>query len=689
MTTPAQAAGITGAQAVWKLQYAERGKSSITEVAPKDLASFSKAPWFVTSDDGTGATMTAPVDGPTTSGSHYTRCEGREMTLDGKPAAWDSRTGAHRLMLWLRLDSLMIGGKVSLIQLHDEADDQIQILAERGTSGYRLYWSVGKGKGKGGDLATIDSEFRAGVWIPAMLEVVPGRTNFYYGPDWSVPRVSTKTMRQSAKSYAKWGPYCQVKTPKGANITASFRGVVITHDATVTATPSAPGTPVPDPVPPPTGQTLGVGGIATPAGAILATADTTAPLTITQAGVYDGAGHKVGRVTVKASGVVVQNYRIVAGGQYGAVLDADDVTLQNCDITGVRPSGDGDLNAITFFGNRIKILCNTAVDFVVGDPGGSHTDAIQTWVSSSHPTASSDIEIRGNRFVGPANPSRDSKIPSIHQCLMAEDYGRGGNSGGSSSGMRNWLIADNYFGDSWNQCLKLAGVDDVTITRNVFAGSSDKVIEVDDGSNVVLYSDNVVGAGYGSVGVPVTTGPGQPIPGPFPTPGTSRPKRVVIVLRHGEKPSDPNDHTLNAAGQQRAAALADLFLRDQLPAGLWHPDRLIASKGNTLSERPRQTVQPLADRGHLPLNLRYDAEKDYKVLGPWLAQRLDVTMVCLEHTAIINTCRGLGTISPAMPKSWPSDRFDVFWVFTSDDGKVWTFTQVPQLLLPGDRPTTL
>jgi chondroitinase B-like protein len=263
-------------------------------------------------------------------------------------------------------------------------------------------------------------------------------------------------------------------------------------------------------------QTLGVGGIATPADAIVATGNTGA-LNITSGGtaaklkIYDGKGFTCGRVTISAPYVAVQNYNIRSGNQYGVVIDASNVILQNCDIADVRVSGDGDLNAITAWGNDIFILYNTAVNFVGGDPGDSHTDAIQTWVSTSHPTASSRWTIRGNKFVGPANPSRLDSVPSIHQCIMAEDVNRGGNSGGSTSGMTNWLIADNEFGDSWNQSIKLDGVDDVNITRNRFTGSSDKVVDLGDGaSNVKFYSDNTVGGGYGSVGVSVTSGSGPP-----------------------------------------------------------------------------------------------------------------------------------------------------------------------------------
>lgn len=146
---------------------------------------------------------------------------------------------------------------------------------------------------------------------------------------------------------------------------------------------------------------------------------------------------------------------------------------------------------------------------MTGDPGDSHTDFIQTWVSSSHPTASDNVQIRGNKAVGPVNPDRDNGVASIHQFLMAEDYGRGGNSGGSTDGMKNWIVADNEIGDSWNQAVKLDGQDTVSITRNDFTGSSDHVVDVTSASTGVnFYSDNRVGRNYGSIGTTVTLGAG-------------------------------------------------------------------------------------------------------------------------------------------------------------------------------------
>jgi hypothetical protein len=673
---PADVLGITGG---WKLQLGVPGKSGIQEVRPSDLAKFELAPWFTVAGD--WAQVRVSVNAGTTSGSTYPRCELRQMKPGSSDeAAWDSKT----LDCWFEYELMPTRlpakkPQMCVLQLHDDRNDLLEVIYQRNTSGgYELTQRVG-GSAKGQPLVphALNKAF------VLALGIVKGMPTIYRD---GVPILTTAKMPQSSKTYAKLLNYLQSNAKTDA---ASEYGEILARNVRsgLGAYPGpliAPGTPAP--VPPPA-QTLGVGGIATPPGAVLATADTIAPLTITKPGVYDGGGHTCGHVTVKASGVTVQNYRVAALNQYSVMFDGDDVTIQNNDLAGVKPSGDGDLNAITGFGQRAKLRYNSAVNFVTDDPGGSHTDFIQHWVSASHPKAGKDWEIVGNKATGPANPKRDPKIPSIHQFLMVEGAGQGGNTGGTGK-PSGWLIADNEIGDSWNQAIKLDGVQDFVITRNRFVGSSDHVLEVTAASTGVTFlDDNVVGPGYGSVGVPVTAGSGQPAPAPAPTP--SRPKRVVIVLRHAEKPSDASDHTLNAAGRARAEALADLFTSGQLPAGLWHPDRLIASKGGTPSERPRQTMQPLADRGHLPLNLRYDAERDYKVLGPWLAARLDVTMVCLEHSAIIDTCKGLGKISPSMPKSWPSSRFDVFWVFTSDDGKTWKFTQIPELLMPGDKSTTL
>ena len=263
-------------------------------------------------------------------------------------------------------------------------------------------------------------------------------------------------------------------------------------------------------------QSLGVGGIPRPAPASNVELNNAnrGDMNITSSGtasvprIYDGGGFTCGRVTISADYIIVQNYNIRPGSQYGAYITGSHVTLQNCDIKNVMVSGDGDLNAITMLeGSFNKILFNTAINYVSGSPGSSHTDCLQTWVSSSHPTACSNIQIVGNKFVGPANPSRDNNIASIHQCIMVESSGHGGNSGGSGT-PSNWYIADNEFGDSWGQSIKTDCGNNFIYTRNRWTGSSDNVFEITCGSGNVVYSDNSFGSGYGGIGASVTGGNG-------------------------------------------------------------------------------------------------------------------------------------------------------------------------------------
>lgn len=673
---PAQVLNLTN----WKLTLPIGSSGSPTEIKQPALAKYVHTDFF--KPEGGGVRFRAPVNGVTTSGSANPRSELREMNGSAN-ASWSSSDGkTHTMVIDQAITHLpnarTDGGTAAVVvgQIHD-ADDDICVFRLEG----RKLWLT---SGNNTHYKLITDGYELGTRFKVAFSVLKDVVSVFFNGE-LVDRLPAKF----SGAYFKAGAYTQANSKNSKPADATNYGEVIVYAVTVAHGVPVP-TPDPAPVPQPVpsgAQTLGVGGVATPAGAKLATADSIAPLTITSQGVYDGQGHKVGRITVKASGVTVQNYRIVAGGQYGAVLDADDVTLQNCDISGITPSGDGDLNAITAFGDRIKIRYNTAINFVSGDPGDSHTDFIQTWVSGSHPKAGKDWEIVGNKATGPANPGRDLKVPSIHQFLMVEGAGQGGNTGGSGK-PSGWLIADNEIGDSWNQAIKLDGVDNFTITRNRFVGSSDHVIEVTDAStNVRFLDDNVIGNGYGSIGTEVVGG-GTTTPGGGPVPTIPKAKRTIIMLRHGEK-DDNNDgkddvlHELSVTGKKRAEALKKAWTASQLPAGLPKPDRCIASKGNTASNRPLKTIEPLQLALGLPMNKKYDFEKDYKTVGPWLAQRLDVTMVCLEHSAIINTFKLLGKVT-GLPKAWDAKRFDLYWVFTSDDGKNWTLTQVPQLLLPGD-----
>lgn len=171
---------------------------------------------------------------------------------------------------------------------------------------------------------------------------------------------------------------------------------------------------------------------------------------------------------------------------------------------------------------------------------------------------------------------------------------------------------------------------------------------------------------------------------PSPTPA-ARP--VVMIIRHGEKPGDKNDHTLSAAGQERARALAGIFVTPK--AGLYRPDYIFASKGASSAMRMVQTAQPTADALGLTLDTRYDSETAVSATAELLASRTGVTLAVLEHSALPAVAKALGRVTPSVPSTWPDDRFDVVWVFVGDGKGGWTFTQVPELVRPGDKSTPI
>jgi hypothetical protein len=259
-----------------------------------------------------------------------------------------------------------------------------------------------------------------------------------------------------------------------------------------------------------TGQsTLGVGGVATPPGAVLTTADSTSPVSITSGGtsesptVYDGQGHTVGGIEISADNVVVENFFVRNAHNAGVSSLGSNITIRNCDIAQVDDGGTHDINGISFFGDGHKILFNRiGPNLVKGSPNGSHTDGIQTWNTSSK-RSSSNVVIEGNRVEGPTSSSDETYI---HQGVMAEGARSSDGGGGGSGASRNWLIQDNFFATAGNQVIKLDGIEDVEIARNVFAGNAAKIVESTEISSGVRYVDNLVTGSYATIGANLTSG---------------------------------------------------------------------------------------------------------------------------------------------------------------------------------------
>ena len=168
----------------------------------------------------------------------------------------------------------------------------------------------------------------------------------------------------------------------------------------------------------------------------------------------------------------------------------------------------------------------------------------------------------------------------------------------------------------------------------------------------------------------------------------SRTPVVVFILRHAEKPlgegsKDPN---LTTQGLHRAQAIPSLFLMmpgATQPARFPRPDYIFASDASKGSNRPVETITPLAQMARLKVNHDFaDLET-----GPLAKELLSgkyagkVVVICWHHSEIPHLAQALG-VSGA-PKKWDPDVFDQIWEVRWPDGKA-ELTILPQRLLSGD-----
>jgi hypothetical protein len=178
----------------------------------------------------------------------------------------------------------------------------------------------------------------------------------------------------------------------------------------------------------------------------------------------------------------------------------------------------------------------------------------------------------------------------------------------------------------------------------------------------------------------------------------------VLLIRHAEKTGDKADVHLARKGEERAAALYQLFVASKdRPDPFPTPDFVFAASNAKDSQRPIETVTPLAMRLKLSLNDTYESKlpaallpegsKEKAAKGPGMLGLRDelfgrpkyfgkTILVAWRHSTLPELARTLKATKA--PTKWDDDVFDRVWQITYDDQGNATFVDRPQRLLPGD-----
>ncbi len=168
----------------------------------------------------------------------------------------------------------------------------------------------------------------------------------------------------------------------------------------------------------------------------------------------------------------------------------------------------------------------------------------------------------------------------------------------------------------------------------------------------------------------------------------------IIFIRHGEKPAQGNE--LNEQGFARAKALVPYFQTSPDVTKYGTPAAIYAMKpkGPTGSVRPIQTVTPLATTLGLTIisdYLKEDSAGLVKAVMSNTAYDGKMVLVCWEHNAIPDIVAAFASytatsssVTSTLPTAWDSSAFDRTWILNISDGKITSFQDLPQHIMPGD-----
>jgi hypothetical protein len=154
----------------------------------------------------------------------------------------------------------------------------------------------------------------------------------------------------------------------------------------------------------------------------------------------------------------------------------------------------------------------------------------------------------------------------------------------------------------------------------------------------------------------------------------------VILIRHGEEPKGEEGRELSERGWERAYALPQLFANDDIRFVI-----AIKPQKKNGSIRSIQTVQPIANALKLQIEANYDRDQVKELVADIKTRREfndRVVLIAWQQESLSGIAHGLG--AKKAPLQWGRKTFDRYWVLEFEKGKLSSFENLPQRLLPKD-----
>ena len=165
-------------------------------------------------------------------------------------------------------------------------------------------------------------------------------------------------------------------------------------------------------------------------------------------------------------------------------------------------------------------------------------------------------------------------------------------------------------------------------------------------------------------------------------PAKPQPPATILLIRHAEKLTDGRID-LSPTGFERAKLLPTRFSPAGARPDLPTPQVLFATHISEHSNRPVQTVTPLAAALHLPIDDSFTNDEYPALAAALLSGKYagKVVLVVWHHGKIPQLASALGATPPYTP--WPDTQYDRIWRIDYANGKA-TLQDLPYAVMPGD-----